>query len=582
MQVYSANKELKFLTDSLHVECLIFDDPSIGSGISLREKSKNADIDAVLIHENLCCLISVGAGGAKSHIEEKIKEFEQKLDKVTSFQQLELKLEIKNKNSNYKLAQTALSNLESHFQSKKQDYDIVLKKIFFAPNVRLDESTIDMYRNKDVVVIDKDIFDYFSAVFSRLNSEYLFYNFINFLGIRKSDFNKRNISGVQSTAKTPSHTATECILEAGSISMYSLALRAEEIKQYVTVLRIAHKYDRKGFQRMIKKNRLEKINDEYLSKNQTFPNNIIIALSPEYYRGKSDFWDSKQKAISFLDEYNSLIIIDGQHRFFSLIKGGKEDRLILVTFLFFHPRRNIREQYTLMERMFYKINKTQERIDPNLSFAIKARIEPESEEAFWYQVFRNLDKQGFFADKFSFRESSLRQKGEKKSIVSLITYGGVLKLNLDKKRLGVLSKGLQSSFYNTNRKKNIEFATRLLNNYFSIVKEVLYDQNFPKDKLAIREMGALMRLLRQFVLSDPQKVKVLGNHEHLKNIKDKKTTSYFKNHLKVISFQDVINLQYPASNWAAVEGYMLKRIHGKFKRFGSTKLLSKKGLEVYK
>ena len=40
-------------------------------------------------------------------------------------------------------------------------------------------------------------------------------------------------------------------------------------------------------------------------------------------------------------------------------------------------------------------------------------------------------------------------------------------------------------------------------------------------------------------------------------------------------------LEYGSSKWAAIEGYMLKKINDIDQRFGNKILLSKKGLEVY-
>jgi hypothetical protein len=67
-----------------------------------------------------------------------------------------------------------------------------------------------------------------------------------------------------------------------------------------------------------------------------------------------------------------------------------------------------------MEKTFYKINKTQERVDPNLSFILKARIDPESEENFWYTVFKKLDTKGFFSKRFSFKETTMKKMIQKR------------------------------------------------------------------------------------------------------------------------------------------------------------------------
>ena len=49
-----------------------------------------------------------------------------------------------------------------------------------------------------------------------------------------------------------------------------------------------------------------------------------------------------------------------------------------------------------------------------------------------------------------------------------------------------------------------------------------------------------------------------------------------------IDFKIALSLDYASSNWAAIEGFMLKQIHKKkMKSFGSVNFLSKKALEIY-
>lgn len=357
--------------------------------------------------------------------------------------------------------------------------------------------------------------------------------------------------------------------------MYSFPVKVEVIKKYVTVLRIAARYDKKGFQRMVKPGRLKKINEEYLSINETFPNNVIFALNPEVYKNENDFFDHKTGQFTFYDEYNSLIIIDGQHRFFSFIKGNKLSRHILVTLIFFNNK-NKEENYLSMDRMFYEINKKQERIDPNLSFVLKAKIDPDSPENFWHSVFLRLDKVGFFAKRFSFKETTMRRKGEPKSIVSVVRYAGVLRLNKSYKKRGLEVDGLDV-FYGDNKQENIIFATNLLKNYFDIVELVLYEQRVDKKILAPREIGALIRLIKHFMINKKTELKRLGS---VKKIEVSKTP-VIKEILQCIPFEEAVKLDYPASNWAAIEGYMLRHIHNKQPDFGNKNLLSKKGLEIY-
>lgn len=581
---YSANELFMNFAQNLGFKFYIFDDEqSLGKEIKLIEKSKGMEIDAIMLYKNIICLVEITKGAGKNIIR-KIENFFEKLDKVYYPEDMNLELKINTKKDVSKKkqrAETMLNEINDHIKNFKKDYELILVKLVFCPNKRLDEEFVNERQINKEFIVDKDIYEYFDEVLRRLNKDFLFNDFMHFLGIRKVDLKKIGTSKTRKPGRTQPFKVDRLELEKDRIIMYSLSLRVEDIVDYVTVLRMARKYDKKGFQRMVKARRLRKINEEYLSKNETFPNNIIIALNPEIYNSEEEFYNKENKELTFFDEFNSLIIIDGQHRFFSFVKGNKLNRYILVTLIFFKGE-NEEENYLLMYRMFYKINKTQERIDPNLSFILKARIDPESEENFWYEVFKKLDKIGFFAGRFSFKETTLRKKA-KKSIISVIKYGGVLRLNKTYKKNGIQVDGL-NIFYGEDKEKNIGFAFNLLKNYFDIIEEILYNQKVDKNALSPREIGALLRLLRHFIISDKERVRKLGEIENIVKSKSEDATNtvgYFKNILKLIPFQDVIQLNYPTSNWAAVEGYMLKEIH-KFKpNFGNKSLLSKKGMEIY-
>ena len=588
---YSASNELRNLANSLGFKIYIFDDPKIGHEIKLRDKSKDGEIDAIILYKNLVFLIGINEGRSEKVIKE-LEKFFDKLDRVDKVEALDLSIKVtkkrkKNIEEKEKLANNKLKGIQYHIRSFSSDYKPILKKVFFAPNKQIDEEYILKQKESNNVIIDKDIHQYFLEVLNRLNKTILFNDFMYFLNVRKSDLEKKSASKTDKPARSNPFKVTRLPLSREDMIMYSFSPRVEEIVDYVTVLRMAQKYDKKGFQRMIKSNRLEKIN-EYLEKSETFPNNIIIFLNPNIYKNEKDFYNSDDEEITFFDEYNSLIIIDGQHRFFSFVKGNKLNRHILVTLIFL-KRGDEKEKYLQMEKIFYKINKTQERVDPNLSFILKARIDPESEENFWYQVFKKLDKKGFFSGRFSFKETTLKKGESRKSIISVITYGGVLRLNKKYKRSGLEIEGL-ATFYSgykedeNIRKEGIEFAFNLIKNYFDIIEKVLHTQKIEKNKLTPREIGALLRLLKHFMIDNKENLRKLGDTQDITKSREKEISSiikYFEDILNNIKFKETIELDYPTSNWAAVEGYMLKKIHRKKSEFGNKVLLSKKGLEVY-
>jgi DGQHR domain-containing protein len=586
-ETYSSNDELKKFAQNLDFKAYIFDDPNqLCPEIKLVEKTKKCEIDAVLYYKNVLLIVGINSGSG-NNVFKKMKRFFEKLENIKTNDNLDLELSInkgrdKNIEDKQKLANEWLNAISKHRSEATKDNNIIIKKLFFIPNKVIDEDHLKEEKEKGNIIIDRDIYQYFLEILNRLNNSVLFSDFVHFLNIKKSDLDKKGASKTTKPAKSKPYNVRRLELTKDKMIMYSFSVRVEDISQYVTVLRMSQKYNSQGFQRMIEPNRLEKINEDYLSKNETFPNNIIIFLDPEIYTKETDFYNVQSGELTFFDEYNSLIIVDGQHRFFSFVKGGKIDREVLLTLIFLKEG-DKDGSYSHMEKTFYKINKTQEKLDPNLSFILKARIDPDSEDNFWYEVFKKLDKVGFFSSRFSFKETTMKAHDTKKSIVSVITYGGVLRLNKLYKRKGLQIDGL-NIFYTTNKTNNVEFSFNLLNNYFAIVESTLSNQSINKDNLTPREIGALLRTLRHFILDDREKTRRLGIEPNITKSKQKEdieAVKYFQDIFSGIPFDEVINLDYPSSNWAAVEGFILKKIQKSKPTFGNKIILSKKGTEIY-
>ena len=454
------NKAFKNLFKDIFSEVHVLDDPKIfGPEVKFRHRKYKGELDAILLYENIVCVVGINGSKDLSEIEKEVNQFYAKLDSLEASGHLQdIYIDIIAKPDKFvsgkEKAEQILTSIQERIKKIEKKQDIILRKIFFCPNVQFDETNLEKLRKEKKFVIDKDLLGYLSEISKRLDKQYAFRDIMHFLNIRKVDFQKKDSSKKPGTA-SPFLDVSRIELETDKVIMYSHSARIEDLEEFVTVLRIAQKYDKKGFQRMVKESRLNKIDKDYLSSNDTFPNNIIFALNPEVYKGERDVYNKDDKEVILREEYNSLILIDGQHRFFSFIKGGKKERQILISLILFQGG-DVGDNFLSMEKMFYKINKTQEKIDPNLSFTIKARIDPASEEYFWYEVFKKLDKKSFFAGRYSFKESTLRKQEAKKSMLSVIAYGGVLNLNKKFTKNNITVEGLRAFYEGNNSKKDID------------------------------------------------------------------------------------------------------------------------------
>ncbi len=573
---YSANKLLEKFSKKIRFNLDIFDDGKI---FRLKNKTTGGEIDALLYYKNIVILVDVYDGNKEA--QSKLADFERKQHNLSNIDQALSNFEIKPNGPSGKdkiKVDKILKNFQIYVKGFKKSHKIIFKKLIFYPSVDVNEKCKEKYFKKGLFIIDKEIITYLDKVYEILGMDYLFREIMSFFEISKTNLDQTNPSSSGLPGQLQPLSVSRLVLENGKIIMYSCPCPVSLLEEHTTVFRpISKKYDVEGFQRMLKEDRINKISKEYLKNNETFPNSIIIGLDPKFYKSEKDFFVKSKLHIKLYNEYNSLLIIDGQHRFFSLLKTSDSNcRKVLVTFVFFKGRP---KQTTLkMCKIFYEINKTQERIDPSLSFVLRARIYPESEDAFWFDVLKKLnDSSGFFKNRVSFKEKNLRYKDEK-SIISVVTYGGLLTLNKKVKKIDGLK-----YFYGKNILKSKKFASNLLKNFFSLIQEHLLACGKQKDDLTPREIGAFIRLIRHFMIKDAGKVKTLGSFVDIRNIKGKRKVDveYFKKIISYIDFNEIFSSSLSASNWAGVEGLILKQIHKGDKGFGDKTLLSKKGLAFY-
>lgn len=577
------NKKLEELKNSLGFELLVFDDKGLKKKILLRDKASGTEIDGVMFYNNLIFLFNIYEGKDAATAETKISNFSKGLRSFKNVNDVK-KLSIDKSFPSCKEKKKAIDKLElikKQVNNFKATHKILIKKVCFSPEVDIKEEIEDKYKSEEVFIIDKEIYFYLQKIYKTLGKGYLFRDLMNFFNIKKGNLKGKSASATGSPGQIDGHRVERLDLGDGGMVMYSTSFPIRDLEELVTVFRVGQrKYNIKGFQRMLKEKRLEKIAKEYLESSKTFPNNIVIALNPELYNNEPDFFKQNTNEIKLFDEYNSLLIIDGQHRFFSFIKGNKKDREALFTFIYFPSSTNA---FLEMYKMFYKINNSQEKVDASLSFVLKAMIYPDSQAEFWFYVLRRLNNEkGFFKDKISFKEKELRYEDEK-GIISVITYGGLLSLNKPFKRID----GLEKLYGNKTKKNKIKFASNLLKNYFSLIEEVLISKGKNKDFLTPRDIGAFIRLIRHFLvmIKDGKKIKILGEIDNIKKIKkiQKKSVNYIRNKIKCIDFDEISQSALSASNWAGVEGLLLKQIHKRKKNigFGNKRILSEKGLISY-
>jgi DGQHR domain-containing protein len=196
--------------------------------------------------------------------------------------------------------------------------------------------------------------------------------------------------------------------------------------------------DRSGlYQRMILRAKLDSIRKYLVDQQRVFVNNIIVTLpsgtkildADENTINTTTIYTTQPAIISIPSEFNSIGIIDGQHRVFSYYEGGANENVIgalrsqqnlLVTGIIYPDNVDDLEKTRFEAGLFLEINSTQSNAKSELKQAINQLIRPFLADSIAREVLDRLnDGQGALSGKFSqsfFDSGGLRT-------TSVVSYG---------------------------------------------------------------------------------------------------------------------------------------------------------------
>jgi dgqhr domain protein len=174
------------------------------------------------------------------------------------------------------------------------------------------------------------------------------------------------------------------------------------------------------YQRLIQKEKIKGIRKFLVDKEETFYNNIIVALPKDVY-----FLNNEQKPLSINDvgkynvcnmmipdKMNSICIIDGQHRVYAHYEGEDDDpdeqkignlrkKLhLLVTGLVFPEGMSDIQKLKIESEIFLDINANAKPVSPDVLLHIMGVKEPLSDIGLARAVIERLNKEELFLHKF--------------------------------------------------------------------------------------------------------------------------------------------------------------------------------------
>lgn len=210
------------------------------------------------------------------------------------------------------------------------------------------------------------------------------------------------------------------------VRLVSFMISAEVLLRNSYVLRKDNwGYSTDLYQRLIDAGRIKKIRQYVASEGSAFLNNIIVGLPPGVTFQSSDgtpislddAQDYGAYRMTIPDEFNSLCIIDGQHRVFAHYEGSDELEAkvaavrtkvhLLATGLVFPKDMNELDRLKLQSEIFLDINSNSKPVPADVLLAIQSLRAPYADVAVARRVLEQLNKKPTFRSMFQLSQMDL-------------------------------------------------------------------------------------------------------------------------------------------------------------------------------
>ena len=381
-----------------------------------------SDFDDIFILENIVALIeytSAQESDISTHLKRKKILYDKILDNTRDF---------------IEFASRQSSEFRSH---RTEDYSPSQMKVVI---VYCSVNSIKKSLKQEVPrvkYLDFQISKYFNAVTNAIRQSAR-YEFLNFLGLAQNEIGENALS--PSIAAHTSYSGSVLPEEHSHFrkgyKVVSFYVDPEALLSRCYVLRKDGWLDGNLYQRMIQKSKIEAIRKHLLEERRVFINNIIVTLP-----NTTNLLDKNGRVLEFStltrtgpvniqlpSEYNSVGLVDGQHRVFSYYEGGNNESIIknlrkrqnlLATGIIYPPSTSTSERIKFEAGLFLEINANQTNAKSDVKQAIGLLLHPFSPESIAKQVVNRLNDDGPLSNQF---ERYFFEKGKLKT-TSVVSYG---------------------------------------------------------------------------------------------------------------------------------------------------------------
>ena len=452
-----------------------------------------------------------------------------KIDKKDKEKRENLKLRAdKHKNNKKKAADIILNNKKEFIKELKNKYksfnpnnkyyDSDFKIFFLYFDYMSEEPTQEQIKKySPIIFVSQATMEYFCTISSSIKKSFR-YELFRFLGIKREEVTDSADEDVRRTLNCPIVYPERWVGFSNGIRVVTFMIQPKILLETACVLR-KDSWDGKDdlYQRLITEKRIKEIRNFLVNEKSTFLNNIIVTLPDtvsisDKDNKQVDIKDingtKEQYQINIPLEFNSMAIIDGQHRVYAFFEDTKADDIeieiarqrdshcLLVTGIIYPKNQewtDLRKRQ-FESRLFLAINRNSKQVDADTLILVQTILDPTSREGISRKVIESMNKRAPFEKMFKLTKVS----DAPISISSIVQYALVslvtTNINKDKKIksqktlfyywLIETGRDKQYQFNISDRDKYVTFCANCLCEYFKAIRDHFINEwDNPKSKI---------------------------------------------------------------------------------------------------
>ena len=392
---------------------------------------------------------------------------------------------------------------------------------------RFDDDTIKRY--PDLIFVDVPTLKYFHEMSKSIKASFR-YELFRFLNLNKSDIGKPDPTGKREIKPIVSSIIYPDSVTGFSngVRMVSFMMRPADLIENCCVLRKdGWNKNIDLYQRLITPKRIKSIRDHVIQNETTFLSNIIVTLPDDvrFFRTSDSTPIKLDEITQYVNDieiqipsaYNSMAIIDGQHRVYAYyedcdqnnageikIKQLRKELHLLVTGIIYPNNEYYRDDLNRRKfesNLFVSINKNAKPVDADTLIQVQAIMNPSSGEAISRRVIELLNKDEPFKNMFQLSKVEDAPIKTASIIQYALSSMLVAKNNTNSLYHYWLIKNEKDKDYKLTKSEDIkeysQFASNCLKLYFKAIKSK-FDNAWNKDSklLKVISLNAFIIALR--------------------------------------------------------------------------------------